>query len=99
MNADLVSSDLDDLKNAVGQQSLKDSRFKWSYKGIWMAGYTDWLGHDLFPSEMLQYYFHQIAALESVLEEASVIDDITFSWYQGKNSNVMVASRTDYFKN
>jgi hypothetical protein len=84
---------LDDLRNAIGQQVLKDSRLQFSKVGIWTAGFTDWQGHDPLPSEMLQYYFHQIKIDAS--SERTYIVDLLFNWHKGDQENVMLISRDD----
>lgn len=57
-------------------------------------GYTDWLGTDPFPSEMLQIYFHTLSYLPA--EGSGKLEDITFNWHQGGKNNVMVATRDGF---
>jgi len=88
---------MDDLRNVIGQQSLKDGYFKSTKVGIWVASHIDPLAHDLPAPDMLQFWFHQVSVLQANLEVASQIDDFTLYWYRGDQSNVMFIDRTDFF--
>ena len=88
---------MDDLRNVIAQQSLKEGLFKSTKVGIWVANYNVPLESDLPDPDMLQFWFHQVSLLQGNLEAASQIDDFTLYWYRGGQSNVIFIDRTDVF--
>jgi hypothetical protein len=84
---------MDDLRNVIGQHSLKEGLFKSTRVGMWVADYDVPLASDLPDPDMLQFWFHQVAVLQSNLEVASQISDFTLYWYRGIQSNVMFIDR------
>jgi hypothetical protein len=96
-NNQLVAADMDDLRNVIGQQSLKNGFLKTTNVGIWRAFYDNILAHDLPAPDMLQFYFHQISVFQEHLDAASQIDDMTLHWYRGDQKNIMTIDRTDFF--
>jgi hypothetical protein len=84
---------MDDLKNIIGQQSLKEGLFTSTRVGIWVAAYSVPLASDLPDPDMLQFWFHQVSLLQGNLEVASQISDFTLYWYRGDQSNVMDIDR------
>jgi hypothetical protein len=88
---DLTPSDMTDLKNALAQQSHKRSRFKTTKVGRWLVAYTDFFGHDKFPSEMLQHWFHMIDQLG--LDGSRKTRNLAFEWGMGGKTNIMVTEK------
>jgi hypothetical protein len=92
-NKKLNNQDMDDLKNIIGQQSLKEGLFTSTRVGMWVAAYSVPLASDLPDPDMLQFWFHQVSLLQGNLEVASQISDFTLYWYRGGQSNVMDIDR------
>jgi hypothetical protein len=92
--SDLTPSDIDDLKNALAQQSHKRGRFDTTRVGTWLVTYTDFFGKDEFPSEMLQHWFHALeGSTVKSLEGSWNLRDIAFEWGLGDKRNIMVAEK------
>jgi hypothetical protein len=84
---------MDDLRNIIGQQSLKEGLFTSTRVGMWVADYSVPLASDLPDPDMLQFWFHQVSILQDNLEVASQISDFTLYWFRGDQSNVMDIDR------
>jgi len=88
---------MDDLRNVIGQQSLKDNFLQSTSVGIWKASYFNLLAHNLPAPDMLQFWFHQVSVLQDHLGAANQVDDLTLYWYRGDQKNEMFIDRTDFF--
>jgi hypothetical protein len=82
-----------DLKKALVEQSDKRGRFDTTTVRRWLITYSDFLGKDEFPSEMMQHWFWSIDKMSVSLDGTSNLQDIAFEWGMGDKRNIMIAQK------